>query len=407
MPTATNVGPKLSTVAPGVRRASGARPDYRSRGCRDPALDRSDHLGMARVTAVAEGDRREVRRARERAHRCPRRPAMAAMLSRPNLSSTCTKDRSLPRRSQDSPETPPSVDPRDARADAPDAARTDSARPPRVRPPAPAVSTIGMRSVCAPISSSCLIRTESPWSRARRTRRIRGRAFGAARGSTGYRWAVFAVDQQPIKTGDGADLADIRIGQREPHPTGRRHGVVSRLKGSASRASWRPRFAARGGSASYGKTQRGQQDAKPASTVPAPNAEPMPLYHTIVHNCDCHTFADVDGFGTMLRIVGMGCGRGAQGDRDRFRRRMVATRRSKWRNLYAKRLQTKSSAPAAPCSGRRSNPRLKTVSGSASADELLGVCDHRTPGSISMRARQSCARRALFAGSDRECRRAG
>ncbi len=32
--------------------------------------------------------------------------------------------------------------------------------------------------------------------------------------------------------------------------------------------------------------------------------QPMPLYHTIVHNCDCHTFQDVI-FG-LMRIVGMG-----------------------------------------------------------------------------------------------------
>ena len=32
--------------------------------------------------------------------------------------------------------------------------------------------------------------------------------------------------------------------------------------------------------------------------------QPMPLYHTIVHNCDCHTFQDVI-FG-LMRIVGTG-----------------------------------------------------------------------------------------------------
>ena len=32
--------------------------------------------------------------------------------------------------------------------------------------------------------------------------------------------------------------------------------------------------------------------------------QPMPLYHTIVHNCDCHTFEDVI-FG-LMRIVGTG-----------------------------------------------------------------------------------------------------
>ena len=30
--------------------------------------------------------------------------------------------------------------------------------------------------------------------------------------------------------------------------------------------------------------------------------QPLPLYHTVVHNCDCHTFEDVT-FG-LMRIVG-------------------------------------------------------------------------------------------------------
>lgn len=34
------------------------------------------------------------------------------------------------------------------------------------------------------------------------------------------------------------------------------------------------------------------------------NSKPMPLYHTIVHNCECHTFDDVT-FG-LMRIVGTG-----------------------------------------------------------------------------------------------------
>ena len=42
-------------------------------------------------------------------------------------------------------------------------------------------------------------------------------------------------------------------------------------------------------------------DERPAAHS---NPKPMPLYHTIVHNCACHTFDDVT-FG-LMRIVGTG-----------------------------------------------------------------------------------------------------
>jgi ATP-dependent Clp protease adapter protein ClpS len=67
-------------------------------------------------------------------------------------------------------------------------------------------------------------------------------------------------------------------------------------------------------------------------------AQPMPLYHTIVHNCDCHTFQDVI-FG-LMRIVGMGL-RDAERkatEVDFFGRGVVATTPLETAELYAERL---------------------------------------------------------------------
>ena len=66
--------------------------------------------------------------------------------------------------------------------------------------------------------------------------------------------------------------------------------------------------------------------------------QPMPLYHTIVHNCDCHTFEDVI-FG-LMRIVGTGL-RDAElkaREIDFFGRGIVATTPLEVAELYAKRL---------------------------------------------------------------------
>jgi ATP-dependent Clp protease adapter protein ClpS len=67
-------------------------------------------------------------------------------------------------------------------------------------------------------------------------------------------------------------------------------------------------------------------------------AQPMPLYHTIVHNCDCHTFQDVI-FG-LMRIVGTGM-RDAElkaREIDFFGRGIVATAPLEAAEHYAQRL---------------------------------------------------------------------
>jgi ATP-dependent Clp protease adapter protein ClpS len=66
--------------------------------------------------------------------------------------------------------------------------------------------------------------------------------------------------------------------------------------------------------------------------------QPMPLYHTVVHNCDCHTFDDVT-FG-LMRIVGTGL-RDAElkaKEIDFFGRGVVATSSLETAELYAARL---------------------------------------------------------------------
>jgi ATP-dependent Clp protease adapter protein ClpS len=66
--------------------------------------------------------------------------------------------------------------------------------------------------------------------------------------------------------------------------------------------------------------------------------ESMPLYHTVVHNCDCHTFEDVI-YG-LMRILGI-----AQRDAelkakevDFFGRGIVATAIFETAEMYADRL---------------------------------------------------------------------
>jgi ATP-dependent Clp protease adapter protein ClpS len=66
--------------------------------------------------------------------------------------------------------------------------------------------------------------------------------------------------------------------------------------------------------------------------------QPLPLYHTVVHNCDCHTFDDV-AFG-LMRIVGTGL-RDAElkaKEIDFFGRGVVATTSLETAELYAERL---------------------------------------------------------------------
>lgn len=72
----------------------------------------------------------------------------------------------------------------------------------------------------------------------------------------------------------------------------------------------------------------------------AERRELMPLYHTVVHNCDCHTFQDVI-FG-LMRIVGTGM-RDAElkaREIDFFGRGIVATTPLEVAELYARRLHT-------------------------------------------------------------------
>jgi ATP-dependent Clp protease adapter protein ClpS len=68
--------------------------------------------------------------------------------------------------------------------------------------------------------------------------------------------------------------------------------------------------------------------------------QPMPLYHTVVHNCGCHTFDDVI-FG-LMRIVGMGL-RDAElkaKEVDFFGSGVVATANFEIAEMYATRLRT-------------------------------------------------------------------
>ncbi len=68
--------------------------------------------------------------------------------------------------------------------------------------------------------------------------------------------------------------------------------------------------------------------------------QPMPLYHTVVHNCSCHTFDDVI-FG-LMRIVGMGM-RDAElkaKEVDFFGSGVVATTNLETAEMYATRLRT-------------------------------------------------------------------
>jgi ATP-dependent Clp protease adapter protein ClpS len=70
----------------------------------------------------------------------------------------------------------------------------------------------------------------------------------------------------------------------------------------------------------------------------AAQTQPMPLYHTVVHNCECHTFEDVI-FG-LMRIVGTGLRDAERKAReiDFFGRGIVATTPLEVAELYAERL---------------------------------------------------------------------
>lgn len=68
--------------------------------------------------------------------------------------------------------------------------------------------------------------------------------------------------------------------------------------------------------------------------------QPMPLYHTVVHNCSCHSFHDVI-FG-LMRIVGTGM-RDAEHkatEIDFFGRGIVATTHLEAAEHYAARLHS-------------------------------------------------------------------
>ena len=73
--------------------------------------------------------------------------------------------------------------------------------------------------------------------------------------------------------------------------------------------------------------------------TPAERQQPMPLYHTVVHNCSCHTFDDVI-FG-LMRIVGLGM-RDAQRkatEVDFFGSGIVATANFEVAEMFAERLR--------------------------------------------------------------------
>jgi ATP-dependent Clp protease adapter protein ClpS len=72
----------------------------------------------------------------------------------------------------------------------------------------------------------------------------------------------------------------------------------------------------------------------------AERTQPLPLYHTVVHNCDCHTFQDVI-FG-LMRIVGTGLRDAERKAReiDFFGNGIVATSPLEIAELYAHRLHT-------------------------------------------------------------------
>src|SRR3984957_539627 len=112
----------------------------------------------------------------------------------------------------------------------------------------------------------------------------------------------------------------------------------ARLKGLALESVMRRGgFAGRGAGASSG-----QEFAVPSRTKTqerdAVQTQPMPLYHTIVHNCDCHTFEDVI-FG-LMRIVGTGLRDAGQKatENDTFGRGTGASTTLELAELYAQRL---------------------------------------------------------------------
>ena len=86
------------------------------------------------------------------------------------------------------------------------------------------------------------------------------------------------------------------------------------------------------------RTLRTLEETRPVD-VPVERQQPMPLYHTVVHNCSWHTFDDVI-FG-LMRIVGLGA-RDAQRkatEVDFFGSGIVATTNLEVAEMYAERLR--------------------------------------------------------------------
>jgi len=71
----------------------------------------------------------------------------------------------------------------------------------------------------------------------------------------------------------------------------------------------------------------------------AGRVEPMPLYHTVIHNCSCHTFDY--GIGGLMRIIGIGLAdaRRKATEVDFFGSGIVATTSLEVAELYSERLR--------------------------------------------------------------------
>jgi len=116
---------------------------------------------------------------------------------------------------------------------------------------------------------------------------------------------MLAVDQEQSKPAVAQISAVYGLASASHIPIWVRFSRSARLKGLAFESVMRRGgFAARGAWASSG-----QESAVPSRIQTqerdAAQTQPMPLYHTIVHNCNCHTFEDVI-FG-LMRIVGRAC----------------------------------------------------------------------------------------------------
>ena len=99
------------------------------------------------------------------------------------------------------------------------------------------------------------------------------------------------------------------------------------------------RAAADEGSPRRGAERRGVANKTLTRETPADRTQPMPLYHTVIHNCACHSFDDVI-FG-LMRIVGLGL-RDAQlkaKEVDFFGSGIVVTANFEVAEMYAHRLR--------------------------------------------------------------------